>query len=107
VSLAGYADRKIKTYSGGMKRRLGIAQALLTRQLIEAAASYTWQFLAPAGYNVPGEWSVISALPHREGMLYHVVGPEPRGPVQAVQPLAPTLEDGYVWLRRQSASKGA
>jgi ABC-type multidrug transport system ATPase subunit len=29
VALSGVADRKIKTYSGGMKRRLGIAQALL------------------------------------------------------------------------------
>ena len=29
VSLVTVADRKIKTYSGGMKRRLGIAQALL------------------------------------------------------------------------------
>ncbi len=29
VSLAGSANRTIKTYSGGMKRRLGIAQALL------------------------------------------------------------------------------
>ena len=29
VGLAEAADRKIKTYSGGMKRRLGIAQALL------------------------------------------------------------------------------
>lgn len=29
VSLQGVAKKKIKTYSGGMKRRLGIAQALL------------------------------------------------------------------------------
>lgn len=29
VGLEGVGDRKIKTYSGGMKRRLGIAQALL------------------------------------------------------------------------------
>jgi ABC-2 type transport system ATP-binding protein len=171
VSLAGDADRKIKTYSGGMKRRLGIAQALLgnpqvlvideptagldpeerirlrtlltrlaedrivilsthvvedisqtcerlavldqgtlvfdglTRQLVEAARGHVWQLLAAPGYGVPDEWSVISALPHPEGTLYHVVGPEPPGPVQAVQPLAPTLEDGYVWLRQQRSSK--
>jgi ABC-2 type transport system ATP-binding protein len=173
VSLAGDADRKIKTYSGGMKRRLGIAQALLgnpqilvideptagldpeerirlrtlltrlaedrtvilsthvvedisqtcerlavldqgtlvfdglTRQLMGAAAGHIWQFLAAPGYDVPDEWRVISALPHPEGTLYHVVGPEPRGPVQAVQPLAPTLEDGYVWMRQQRTSKRA
>ncbi len=166
VSLAGDADRKIATYSGGMKRRLGIAQALLgdprvlvvdeptagldpeerirlrtlltglagdrvvilsthvvedisqtcerlavldhgelifdglTRQLIQAAAGHTWQFLAPHGYAVPPELSVISALPQPEGTLYHVVGPEPREPAGAIHPLPPTLEDGYIWLRR-------
>ncbi len=171
VSLAGMADRKIKTYSGGMKRRLGIAQALLgnpqvlvideptagldpeerirlrtlltklaedrivilsthvvedisqtcerlavldqgtlvfdgqTRQLIEAASGHVWQFLAAPGYGVPGEWSIISAMPHPEGTIYHVVGPEPHGPIRAVQPLPPTLEVGYVWLRQQLASK--
>lgn len=167
VSLASHADRQIKTYSGGMKRRLGIAQALLgdpqilivdeptagldpeerirlrtfltrlaedrivllsthvvedisqtcerlavldkgtlvfdgqTRQLIEAAAGHAWQFLAASDYVPPQNLSVISALPQREGTLYHVVGPQPQGPVQAVQPFSPTLEDGYVWLRHQ------
>jgi ABC-type multidrug transport system ATPase subunit len=168
VGLSGEADRTIKTYSGGMKRRLGIAQALLgnpqvlvideptagldpeerirlrtllsrlaedrivilsthvvedisqtcehlavldqgrlifhglTRQLIESAAGHTWQFLAPPTSIPPEELSVISALPHREGTLYHVVGPEPHGPVQQVQSLRPSLEDGYVWLRKRS-----
>ena len=31
VNLEGAAEKKIKTYSGGMKRRLGIAQALINR----------------------------------------------------------------------------
>lgn len=172
VSLNGEADREIKTYSGGMKRRLGIAQALLgnpqvlvideptagldpeerirlrmllarlaedrivilsthvvedisqtcerlavldqgrlifnglTRQLIESAAGHAWQFLAPPTYVPPEELSVISALPHREGALYHVVGPEPRGSVQQIQSLLPTLEDGYVWHRNQSMRNG-
>ena len=171
VSLSGQIDRKIKTYSGGMKRRLGIAQALLgnpqiliideptagldpeerirlrtlltrlaedrivilsthvvedisqtcerlavldkgtlifdglTRQLIEAAADHTWQFVAAPDYTPPEELSVISTLPQRRGMLYHVVGPKPRGAaIQEVQPLSPTLEDGYVWLRQQNAT---
>lgn len=171
VSLSESADRKIKTYSGGMKRRLGIAQALLgdphilvideptagldpeerirlrtlltrlaeqrivilsthvvedisqtcqrlavlnhgrlifhgqTRQLIEAATGHTWQFLAPPDYVLPADFGVISILPQKEGTLYHVIGPEPRGPLQEVQALTPTLEDGYVWLRQQSLSK--
>lgn len=172
VSLAEHADRKIHTYSGGMKRRLGIAQALLgdpqvlvideptagldpeerirlrtlltwlaedrviilsthvvedisqtcerlavldtgklvfdglTRQVIEAADGHTWQFLAAPRYVLPREFSVISVLPQKEGTLYHVVGPEPRGLVQDVQPLLPTLEDGYVWLRQQTMRNG-
>lgn len=168
VNLAEHADRQIKTYSGGMKRRLGIAQALLgdpqvlvideptagldpeerirlrtlltrlaedrivilsthvvedinqtcerlavldkgrlvfdglTRQLIEEASGHTWQFLAAPNYTPSLDLSVISALSQRGGTLYHVVGPEPRGPVQDVQRLSPTLEDGYVWLRQGS-----
>lgn len=165
VSLTGHANRKISTYSGGMKRRLGIAQALLgnpqilvideptagldpeerirlrtlltrlaenrivllsthlvedisqtceriavldqgklafddqVRQLLEAANGHTWQFLAPSNYIVPDNLSVIGSLPQSNGTLYHVVGSKPDGPVQEVQSLAPTLEDGYVWLR--------
>jgi ABC-2 type transport system ATP-binding protein len=172
VNLAGSAERKIKTYSGGMKRRLGIAQALLgdpqilvvdeptagldpeerirlrtlltglaenrvvilsthvvedisqtceriavldqgqlvfdglTRQIIAAAVNHTWQFLAAPNSVLPPELSIISALPQKVGTLYHVVGPEPRGPVQEVQSLSPTLEDGYVWLRKLSVNNG-
>ncbi len=168
VNLVRDADRKIKTYSGGMKRRLGIAQALLgdpqvliideptagldpeerirlrtllarlaeervvilsthvvedigqtrkrlavldqgrlifdcpTSQLIESALGNAWQFLAPPAYVPSEELCIISALPQREGTLYHVVGPEPRGFMQRAQPLPPTLENGYVWLRKLS-----
>lgn len=168
MSLAEKAERKIQTYSGGMKRRLGIAQALLgdpqvlvideptagldpeerirlrtlltrlaedrvvilsthvvedisqtcerlavldqgtltfdglTRQLIETASGHVWQFLAPPDYVLPPQFTIVSALPQKEGTLYHVVGPEPRGPVKGIGPLPPTLEDGYIWLRRQT-----
>ncbi|GHO77405.1 ABC transporter ATP-binding protein [Ktedonobacter sp. SOSP1-85] len=171
VNLAREANRKVGTYSGGMKRRLGIAQALLgnpyvlifdeptagldpeerirlrtlltriaegrivilsthvvedishtcerlgvldqgtltfdgqTRQLIEAAAGHAWQFLAAPDYAVPADCSVISMLPQPNGVLYHIVGSQPRGPVQGVQSLTPGLEDGYVWLRQQTMLK--
>jgi hypothetical protein len=52
-----------------------------------------------------GDPQVLSALPHKEGTLYHVVGPEPRGDVRHVQSLSPTLEDGYIWLRKSRVSK--
>jgi ABC-2 type transport system ATP-binding protein len=167
VGLATVADRKIKTYSGGMKRRLGIAQTLLgnprllivdeptagldpeerirlrtlltklarnrvvilsthvvedisqtcdqlavlnkgelafhgrTSELIEAARGHTWQFLAEASYTPPETLSIISVLPQAAGTLYRAVGSQPQGPVHAVEEVAPTLEDGYVWLRQQ------
>ncbi len=169
VDLTQVADRKIKTYSGGMKRRLGIAQALLgdprllivdeptagldpeerirlrtlltklaqqrvvilsthvvedisqtcdqvavlnkgelafhgrTRQLVEAAQGYTWQFLAEASYTPAATLSIISVLPQAEGTLYRVVGPRPEGGVRNIEAVTPTLEDGYVWLRQQHA----
>src|SRR5258708_26954100 len=143
VGLTQAADRKIKTYSGGMKRRLGIAQALLgdprlliideptagldpeerirlrtlltklaqqrvvvlsthvvedisqtcdqvavlnkgklafqgrTRQLVEAAQGYTWQFMADTPYTPAPTLNVISILPQAEGTLYPLVGPPP------------------------------
>lgn len=167
VSLTRHANKKICTYSGGMKRRLGIAQALLgdpqilvideptagldpeerirlrtlltrlaenrivmlsthlveditqtcertavldrgklifdgqVQQLIEGAKGHTWQFLADSNYIIPDNFSVIGTLPQRGGILYHVVGPQPAGPIQEIKPLAPTLEDGYVWLRNR------
>ncbi len=169
VNLGDQADRQVKTYSGGMKRRLGIAQALLgdpqwlvideptagldpeerirlralltrlaenrvvvlsthvvedisqtcerlavldqgrvifdglTHQLIAAAEGYTWQFVAAPGYELSPAWSLIAMLPQPDGMLYHVVGPEPHGAIRQVRRLAPTLEDGYVRLRQQTA----
>jgi ABC-2 type transport system ATP-binding protein len=168
VNLVEQAERQIKTYSGGMKRRLGLAQALLgdpqilvvdepttgldpeerirlrnlltrvadnrvivfsthvvedisqtcerlavldrgrlifnglARELIAAASGHTWQFMAAPDYVPPAELHIIAALPQEKGTLYHIVGPEPRGAVQNVQPLPPTLEDGYVWLRHRT-----
>ncbi len=173
VSLTAQADDQIKTYSGGMKRRLGIAQALLgdarilvideptagldpeerirlrilltqlaenrvvilsthvvedisqtcerlavldhgmlafdgqTRQLIASAEGHTWQFLAAPGHPIPEQWTLISALPQRDETLYRVVGPEPHSMAPTAQPVAPALEDGYVWLRQSSAAQRA
>ena len=172
VNLTAVADHLTKTYSGGMKRRLGIAQALLgdpqmlvideptagldpeerirlrtlltrlaenrtvilsthvvedisqtcdrlavldggklifhgrTRDLTTAAEGHTWQFTAAPDFSVPAELQVIAALPHPQGTLYHIVG-QPPAAAADIQPLAPTLEDGYVWLRQQRGHRVA
>ena len=41
VNLSDVADKKIKSYSGGMKQRLGIAQADLNRPSVLIPVSYT------------------------------------------------------------------
>jgi ABC-type multidrug transport system ATPase subunit len=74
------------------------------QQLVEAAKGHTWQFLAGSNYVLLDDLSVIGTLPQREGVLYHVVGQPPDNGAQDLKPLAPTLEDGYVWLRRQKAT---
>jgi ABC-2 type transport system ATP-binding protein len=173
VGLKSDGDRKIKTYSGGMKRRLGIAQAILgnpgiiivdeptvgldpeerirfrmlltdlardrivilsthvvedieqtceqvavlndgqiafvgsVQELITFAKGSTWQFLADSRYTLSSTLHIIAAVPRDEGIVYHVVGPQPEEGdlVKDVQPLAPTLEDGYVWLQHMKDSQ--
>src|SRR5216683_2868336 len=163
VSLANVANRKLKTYSGGMKRRVGIAQALLndprllivdeptsgldpeerirfrnllsdlggnrtvllSTHIVEDIAQ-TCQNLAvmksgqvvfqgtaadllrdthdkawiitTQGIKPEGSFTVVSTLNMGAAVQYRVVGElSPRAGAVAV---APTLEDGYVWLMR-------
>ncbi len=169
VGLADVAKRKLKGYSGGMKRRVGLAQALLTdpqflivdeptagldpeeririrtllselalakerviilsthivedvgqtcRRLIvlhkgqvhydgtpedlaALAAGRTWQ-VTTNGLR-PEHLTVVSLLPRANGIEYRVVG-DPR-PEDHATPLAPGLEDGYLWLMSGKESK--
>src|SRR5260221_7936537 len=163
VSLTQVANRKLKTYSGGMKRRVGIAQALLndprllivdeptagldpeerirfrnllsdlggnrtvllSTHIVEDIAQ-TCQKLAvmkngrvifqgtaanllhdthdkawiitTQGIKPEGNFTVVSTLNMGAAVQYRVVGElSPRAGAVAV---APTLEDGYVWLMR-------
>ncbi|MGZ3667851.1 MAG: ATP-binding cassette domain-containing protein, partial [Ktedonobacterales bacterium] len=167
VSLADVANRKLKTFSGGMKRRVGIAQALLNdpqllivdeptagldpeerirfrnllaelggnrivilsthivedvaqtcqelavmragqiifrggiAELVEAAEGKVWTVTTPVGSAKPaGDVTVISTLHLGSSVQYRVVS-ETLPSVDA-QPTAPTLEDSYVWLMRDS-----
>ncbi|MGZ3600916.1 MAG: ATP-binding cassette domain-containing protein, partial [Ktedonobacterales bacterium] len=158
---------KLKTFSGGMKRRVGIAQALLNdpqllivdeptagldpeerirfrnllaelggnrivilsthivedvaqtcqelavmragqiifrggiAELVEAAEGKVWTVTTPVGSAKPaGDVTVISTLHLGSSVQYRVVS-ETLPSVDA-QPTAPTLEDSYVWLMRDS-----
>jgi len=164
VALSNVAHRKLKTYSGGMKRRAGIAQALLndprllivdeptagldpeehirfrnllsdlggnrtvllsthivediartcqhlaimkngcvifqgtTADLLRNTRDKAW-IITTRGIKPEGNFTVISRLNTGTAVQYRVVGElSPRAGAVAV---APTLEDGYVWLMRE------
>jgi ABC-2 type transport system ATP-binding protein len=165
VGLADVAGRKLKTYSGGMKRRVGIAQALLNdpqllivdeptagldpeerirfrnllselggdrtvllsthivedvaqtcqrlavlhtgemifhgaiAELVEAARGKVWS-LTTSGERPQGEVTVISTMHLGDRVQYRIVGEVP--PAADAQPVAPSLEDGYIWLMRDA-----
>ena len=166
VSLSKVAKRKVKTFSGGMKRRLGIAQTLLgdphiiivdeptsgldpeerirlrriltelalnriilfsthvvedigqtcdtlavldkgeiifhgrTQVLLEAAKNHTWGMISSREVQLPSHLYVITMLPHEEGIYYRVVGEPGTSLDLPLQPVKPTLEDSYVYLRQ-------
>jgi len=168
VGLADVADRRIKTYSGGMKRRVGVAQALLgdprllivdeptagldpeervrlrnlladmagrrtvilsthivedvsqtctdlavldegrilfrgaPRELIERVRGHVWTLALPPGKRPDDTLTVVSTLRLDDQVEYRVVGHETQHP--AAKPATPNLEDGYLWLMKESAA---
>ncbi|GAA2871579.1 ABC transporter ATP-binding protein [Streptosporangium fragile] len=167
VSLTDAADRKVKGFSGGMLRRVGIAQALLadprllvvdepttgldpeerirfrtllsqlagdrtvllsthilddvaqTCRRLAVMAKGRLVFHGDIGHLVsyadrrvwtvtttgpaPAVGKVVSALPEGPAMRYRVVSATP--PAAGAQPVAPTLEDGYLALMEAGASR--
>ena len=163
VNLTDAADRKLRGYSGGMRRRVGIAQALLNdpellivdeptagldpeerirfrtmlsglaerrtvvlsthivddvaqtctelavlgrgrliyrgtvAELTAEATGYVWSLVTSGP--VPSVGTVLSALPGSDGTHYRVVAPSRPSP--DAEPVAPTLEDGYVALAQR------
>ncbi len=170
VGLGDVAGRKLKGFSGGMKRRVGIAQALLNDPrllivdeptagldpeerirfrnllsglagdrtvllsthivedvaqtsrnlavlsggrvifsgtsggLIEAAKGRVWT-VETGGPQPEGDLTVVSTLHLGNAVRYRVVG-EPATALNA-SPAEPSLEDGYVWLMRESRTAKA
>lgn len=168
VRLTEVADRRLKTYSGGMKRRIGIAQALLGKpkllivdeptvgldpeervrfrnllsemagrctvilsthivedighscsdlavmdkgrvvfrgapsDLITQARGHVWT-ITTQGEQPNGSLAVVSTLQLHDGVSYRVLG-QPGALYPSAQPVEPSLEDGYIWLMRQSAA---
>lgn len=169
VRLTDVAGRKLKTYSGGMKRRIGIAQALLgdpkllivdeptagldpeervrlrnllsdmsagrtiilsthivedisqscrdlavmrggqaifkgaPMTLIQAARGHVWTLTTQGDVRPNDGLAVVSSLQVANGTQYRVLGvPDARYGAVAAEP---TLEDGYMWLMQERASK--
>jgi ABC-2 type transport system ATP-binding protein len=168
VRLSDTANRQIKTYSGGMKRRVGIAQALLgkpqllivdeptvgldpeervrlrnlfaemsrtcavilsthivedisqscndvavldqgrvlfrgaPRDLISAARGKVWTILSADGKRPNDGLEVVSTLQLQDGIQYRVLGEWNAQYPIPMQPAEPSLEDGYMWLMKQS-----
>lgn len=169
VRLSEDAGRRLKTYSGGMKRRVGIAQALLgepqlvivdeptvgldpeervrlrnllsgiarrcavilsthivedigqsctdlaviakgdvlrqchPRELADLARGHVWEILAAGDFHDEG-LTVVSTTQDAGSTRYRVVGDAAGS--DAATPLAPTLEDGYLWLMRRPPAPG-
>jgi ABC-type multidrug transport system ATPase subunit len=169
VNIADAADRKLRGYSGGMRRRVGIAQALLNDpqllivdeptsgldpeerirfrtllsqlaerrtvllsthivddvaqtctelavlgrgrliyrgtvgELTERANGNVWSLVSSGP--APSAGTVVSALPHDGATRYRVVATT--RPSADAQPVAPTLEDGYVLLAQQHSLTAA
>jgi ABC-2 type transport system ATP-binding protein len=163
VNLTDAADRKLRGYSGGMRRRVGIAQALLNdpellivdeptagldpeerirfrtmlsglaerrtvvlsthivddvaqtctelavlargrliyrgtvAELTAQATGSVWSLVTSGP--VPSVGTVLSALPDGDGTRYRVVASARPSP--DAEPVAPTLEDGYVALAQR------
>ena len=158
VALTTHADRKLRGFSGGMRQRVGIAQALLADpqllivdeptagldpeerirfrtllsqfagrrtvllsthivddiaqtcrevavlakgklifrgtvdELTRRAEGQVWSVVTDG--QPPAEGTVVSALPHEEGMRYRIVAPTTPSP--QARPVEPGLEDGYL-----------
>ncbi|MEU4156429.1 ABC transporter ATP-binding protein [Actinoplanes sp. NPDC026670] len=158
VALTEHADRRLRGFSGGMRQRVGIAQALLAdprllivdeptagldpeerirfrtllsqfagrrtvllsthivddigqtcreaavlakgrlifrgtvEELTRRAEGRVWSVVTDGP--VPAEGTVVSALPHDDGMRYRVVART--APSPQARPLEPNLEDGYL-----------
>ena len=163
VNIADAGDRKLRGYSGGMRRRVGIAQALLNdpellivdeptsgldpeerirfrtllsqlaerrtvllsthivddvaqtctelavlgrgkliyrgtvRDLTARATGSVWSLVTSGP--VPPVGTVVAALPHDGATRYRIVAAT--RPAADAEPVAPTLEDGYVALAQQ------
>jgi ABC-2 type transport system ATP-binding protein len=165
VALTEHADRRLRGFSGGMRQRVGIAQALLADpqllivdeptagldpeerirfrtllshfagrrtvllsthivddiaqtcrevavlakgrlifrgtadELTRRAEGRVWSIVTDGP--PPAEGTVVSALPHDDGMRYRIVAPA--APSPQARPAEPGLEDGYLAVTGQRA----
>lgn len=86
VGLYQIRKKKIKTFSGGMKQRLGIAQALLNNPKILVLGSEAEQYLE--------RYNVGNIRNEKEGTVLRIISRECPG--TGAIPVSPNLEDLYL-----------
>lgn len=70
------------------------------RELIARARGQVWTILSRNGERPDGGLTIISTLQMQDGVQYRVLG-QPGASWEAVS-AEPSLEDGYIWLMKQS-----
>jgi ABC-2 type transport system ATP-binding protein len=70
-------------------------------ELLAETRGHVWQVVSPDGERPSGDFTLVSSLPRAAGGFdYRIVGrPSPGMPATSVEP---SLEDGYVWLMRDT-----
>ena len=69
-----------------------------TQQLLEQAQQHVWEFSAPS--YIPGAGAtLVTSTPYNNQFLYRVVAPN--APAPDAIPVAPRLEDAYLWQSTQ------
>jgi ABC-type methionine transport system ATPase subunit len=98
VNLEQAADRKLPTYSGGMKQRIGIAQALLAR-----TAGSVWSVTVDqaTAMQLQANYQVSTMVNQMSGITLRIVSAT--RPHEAAVEVSPSLEEAYLLATSRQA----